>query len=186
MMTQQLEVSILAAPLAAIDRRVLSQAWYSALRYARVGLDTATPIRRARLAGPAAELRCDCVHELFRRQRSDVMPRFASVSTKTATGNGAQEAKQCNRSRALHSAVPGEPATGSVPPPLRRATFSIGRGSGRVCIVLQTKGCRVLLVAFCKPEMHEVVASALARARRALAVHGIGVEIGIRGERACS
>ncbi len=30
-MTQQLEVSILAAPLAAIDRRVLSQAWYAAL-----------------------------------------------------------------------------------------------------------------------------------------------------------
>jgi hypothetical protein len=35
MMTQQLEVSILAAPLAAIDRRALSQAWYSALHLAR-------------------------------------------------------------------------------------------------------------------------------------------------------
>src|SRR6202034_3463065 len=40
MMTQQLEVSILAAPLAAIDRRALSQAWYSALHLA-------TPDRRA-------------------------------------------------------------------------------------------------------------------------------------------
>ncbi len=34
MMTQQLHVSILAAPLAAIDPRALSQAWYSALRLA--------------------------------------------------------------------------------------------------------------------------------------------------------
>lgn len=32
-MTAQLEVSILAAPVAAIDPRALSQAWYSALRF---------------------------------------------------------------------------------------------------------------------------------------------------------
>src|SRR5579863_7674683 len=31
MITQELQVSILAAPLAAMDRRALSQAWYSAL-----------------------------------------------------------------------------------------------------------------------------------------------------------
>ena len=52
MMTQQLEVSILAAPLAAIDRRVLSQAWYSALRLAR---DDAEAARRTR--APAAARR---------------------------------------------------------------------------------------------------------------------------------
>src|SRR5262249_9260843 len=35
MMTQQLGFSILTAPVAAIDRRSLSQAWYSALHLAR-------------------------------------------------------------------------------------------------------------------------------------------------------
>ncbi|HEY1429269.1 MAG TPA: hypothetical protein VGF18_06830, partial [Candidatus Tumulicola sp.] len=34
-MTEQLRVSIVAAPLAAIDPRALSQAWYSALHLAR-------------------------------------------------------------------------------------------------------------------------------------------------------
>jgi hypothetical protein len=65
MITQQLGYSILTAPLAAIDRRALSQAWYSALHLARSGfpvanvpqqlskartaeaLDPARPVRRA-------------------------------------------------------------------------------------------------------------------------------------------
>jgi len=46
MMTDRLRVSVVAAPLAAIDPRALSQAWYSALHLARER-PTQTPQSRA-------------------------------------------------------------------------------------------------------------------------------------------
>ncbi len=41
--TQQLSMSVLTAPIAQIDRRTLSQAWYSALQFARPQRYSATP-----------------------------------------------------------------------------------------------------------------------------------------------
>jgi hypothetical protein len=57
--------------------------------------------------------------------------------------------------------------------PLRRATFSLGRGRARVHVILQSTASTVTLVALCRPEMRRVVARALAQARWALAARGI-------------
>jgi len=68
---------------------------------------------------------------------------------------------------------------------LRRATFSVGRGSARIHVVLQTKGNRMTLIALCRPHLSEAVARALAQARVALAARGIGVELRTKGVRKC-
>jgi hypothetical protein len=56
--------------------------------------------------------------------------------------------------------------------PVRRATFSLGRGGARVHIILQSRAGTVTLVALCRPEMRQLVARALAQARLTLAARG--------------
>jgi hypothetical protein len=67
---------------------------------------------------------------------------------------------------------------------VRRATFTIGRG--RVHVVLQSKGDRIALVAFCSPALRGIVARALAQARFALAARGIRGELEAKGACRCS
>ena len=98
MMTQQLEVSILAAPLAAIDRRALSQAWYSALHLA--GPDQqgrpflrphgakrtlAAPVK----AAPKRDAQSPPASHIFsgRLRKNEALQR--SVQTKASKDNGA-------------------------------------------------------------------------------------------------
>ncbi len=186
MMTQQLEVSILAAPVAAIDRRVLPQAWYAALHLKRDtpaeaagGLRTPAPrlrvasLRNGRAAVGSAQM----------QGRPAVAPRARSIKEPRAS----TDARCCRMhdargprpplARAIESAFAGAA--------LRRATFSVGRGNARIHVVLQTKGNRTTLIALCRPHLREAVALALAQARVTLAARGIGVELRSRGVRRC-
>lgn len=186
MMTQQLEVSILAAPLAAIDRRVLSQAWYAALRLQR-------DVPTAAASESPMQARRSCIAPL-----RGAFPRvcFGPAQARSEIASRADSTKktracmdvQCRRprearpprpplARAIESAFTGAP--------LRRATFSVGRGSARIHVVLQTKGNRTTLIALCRPHLSEAVARALAQARVALAARGIGIELRLRGDRRC-
>lgn len=186
MMTQQLEVSILAASLAAIDRRVLSQAWYAALRLQRdaptaAASESPMPERRSRIA-PS---RCAFPAVRFgpAQARSEIAPRAHSTKkTRACVDEQSRRPREVRPprpplARAIESAFAGAP--------LRRATFSVGRGSARIHVVLQTKGNRTTLIALCRPHLSEAVARALAQARVALAARGIGVELRARGDRRC-
>ncbi|HEY6325783.1 MAG TPA: hypothetical protein VIW73_04605 [Candidatus Cybelea sp.] len=186
MMTQQLEVSILAAPLLAIDRRVLSQAWYAALRLKRdsppeSASRSQTPSRRSCVAPP--RIACPAV-------------RFGSAPARPGVAQRAHSAKQprvsteheCRRLR--EARAPRPPLARAIESafaraPLRRATFSVGRGSARIHVVLQTKGNRTTLIALCRPHLSAAVARALAQARVALAARGIGIELRAQGGRRC-
>lgn len=183
MMTHELEVSILAAPLEAIDRRMLSQAWYSALH----------------LAGPArhsaAKLTAQRPWPMRPAERRHVMrlapnaqkPELNSPRTLHAIRGAAHPGEVAMLRRSSHSSLAARIerafAAASLP---KRATFSLGRGNARVHVVLQTTPARAMLVALCRPELRADVGQALAQARTALAARGIALDVRKLGGRACS
>jgi hypothetical protein len=186
MMTQQLEVSILAAPVAAIDRRAISQAWYSALRYAAApqhGAVTGAAIGSS--ASPRNGLRHDAWVSPHRtRFESAGSPRGRAVVPTTRPTDEAGRLK--SRRVAPPLAVRIERAFGGGATSPKRVTFSLGRGSARVHVILQTKGDCIMLVALCTPELRGVVGSALTQARRALAGRNISLAPHRTGSAACS
>lgn len=185
MMTEQLQVSIIAAPLAAIDRRALSQAWYTALQGAprsrttpatlRAAVPALAPIRTREYVASAlgsGTTRC------FTRPSNDKPAR----GTVTSDGIGAHircrlRSELAQRIERVFSDSRGE---------LRRATFSLGRGNVRVHVILQTTGGRTVLLALCPPEVRAIVARALSDVRLALAARGIGLAVRAREIRQCS
>jgi hypothetical protein len=179
--TQQLDISVLSAPLAAIDRRSLSQAWYSALHLARDGSvptrqASRIPIARGRRAPAAAAGR-----------RSSGVDASFLANTKTpqtwAPRTGAVE----RRSARLPLARRIERALFERTSAHGRTTFAIGEGSGRVVVVLHASGERVRLVALCSPALRRTVARALDQARFALAARGIVLDGGLlEGASTCS
>ncbi|MHB8146928.1 MAG: hypothetical protein ACYDGM_06670 [Vulcanimicrobiaceae bacterium] len=182
MMTQQLGISILSAPIAALDRRALSQAWYSALHLARD--------RSSGVVAPA------------RTQPQTVPGRNAGVGvarrrigTPEATVRALRAGEQaslvresCAERRALRSHLARRIERTFLRPTssVKRATFRIDGANARVHIALQTSGNRVQLIAVCHRDVRGVVARALAQARFALASRGIVLDVAPMGEHPCS
>jgi hypothetical protein len=178
MMTQRLEVSILAAPLAAIDRRALSQAWYTALRLASRGQRISDGTRpRHRVFTPAPARTQNATVSAHRTEVETRPPR--ATPTKPTAISGDEETQNALRRRARCCALAQriERAFGDSSAHPRRATFSMGQGNARVHVILQTRGTSTTLLALCRPELRTVVARALAQARFALAARGIVVEM---------
>lgn len=173
MMTRQLEVSILAAPLGAIDPRALSQAWYAALRFTARGTQTTVgdPIRRSASGG--APHRPD--------QASAARP------ARAAADRGPLELRKRSPGAPYvewHATAPRRMESGTLAVRIGRAftdprscakgiTFSMGRGDARVHVLLQTRGEKAHLIALCRPEIRDAVERALSQARVALAVRGM-------------
>lgn len=185
MMTQQLEVSILAAPLAAIDRRVLSQAWYSALGLVpqdqRIcAVRCPVPAR----SGACGQARPQDASETARRTGVGSPRVHVARAERSVVSNDEAKASVLRRRPLLAARI--ERAFAGPPSHPKRATFSMGRGSARVHVILQTSGGHATLLAICRPELRAVVGRALAQARFALAARGIGVELQSSGGRRCS
>lgn len=186
MTTERLEVSILAAPLAAIDRRALSQAWYSALHLDRkptrpaeqtvarshAGATIAPPVRH-RATHPSLE------RNLALRKTKRSAPRAAQPLVPNVVRSATLRAIFPLSRRIERTFFRPEGA-------VRRATFSLGRGGARVHVILQSNAGTVTLVALCRPEMRELVARALAQARLALAARGFEIALLSDGEALCS
>jgi hypothetical protein len=185
MMTQQLEVSILAAPLAAIDRRALSQAWYSALHLARQD----RRLVQARECGPRivatrSEPERQDETDLCRPRGAE--PRVHFVQTKplqVTVQSGATRISANRGSLPLSQRI--ERRFAHPTSQVKRATFSMGRGAARVHVILQTNGNVATLVALCRPQMRGIVARALVQARVALSTRGVLLDFETRGKR-CS
>lgn len=187
MMTHELEVSILAAPLAAIDRRMLSTAWYSALGLSSASRDVLPTPYCARNAARTQTRACS--HDLLDRARCAAVERNVShvARIETPKSVGERETPDAARRRALRGPLGQriEQAFCDSRWHPKRATFSIGRGSARVHVILQTSGTRMTLLALCRPEMRSIVARALAQARLALAARGFGVDPPLKGSPRC-
>jgi hypothetical protein len=187
MMTQQLQVSILAAPLSAIDRRMLSQAWYSALHLAKEvpefsrlleshSRQNCIVVEMARNAKAPNHTAPRGAHP--HRARAQSRPIAVCGGLEIPESSGAL-ASRSPLARAIENAF-ARPRASS-----KRATFSMGRGSARIHVVLQTKGARSTLVALCRPELRDLVARALMQARIGLAARGLGLELSAKGEEGC-
>lgn len=183
-MTRQLEVSILAAPLAAIDRRGLSQAWYSALRLARD--ERSAPRRRITAARDApareratSELKTPQDFRIYVHGRT-LLSAESFATARCDSGSGFVE----RRARSLPLAARIETVMFDPRSKVKRASFTIGRG--RVHVVVHSKGDRVALIALCPPQLREIVARALAQARFAFAARGIRSQLAARGAKGCS
>ncbi|MFY9632363.1 MAG: hypothetical protein WAJ94_12220 [Candidatus Cybelea sp.] len=186
MMTERIEVSILAAPLAAIDRRALSQAWYSALYFdRRQTRPSEKTVQRSHAGTVASQVRQRAKHPSLERnvesrQTKRSSPRAAQAHhvpsvVRTATPRTIFPLS-CRIERTFFRAKA----------PVRRATFSLGRGGARVHVILQSNAGAVTLVALCRPEMRELVARALAQARLTLATRGFEIAELSEGEPLCS
>jgi hypothetical protein len=168
MMTEQLEFSVLSAPLASIDRRVLSQAWYSALRWAR---DQRTSMRSARPVQVATSTACRarCGGEPV-RSREPVAARPPSpkqVRDRRWDFVHDRRAARCKLARDIERVFCDRRRV------TNRATFTVGSQRQRVHVILQSSGNQVTIVAICSPTARALVATALAQARYALGRRGI-------------
>ncbi len=176
MMTQQLHASILSAPLAQIDRRSLSQAWYSALGLASVR-QSSLPSGNPPKASPASPDRCPKIGDTTRRVH------FSPPVQAPARALGRQgmplerivERVVERRAAGLPLARKIERAFLDPRSRVRRSTFTVGRGGARVHVVLQSQGDCVRLIAICAPAYRDTVARALAQASFALASRGCAI-----------
>jgi hypothetical protein len=161
-------LSIVSAPLPIVDRRALSQAWYSALH-----LTPRDRGRSARLSVPSAPA------ESLARSRSH-------GDAATARGDaGAPREKPAKAGMRERTALTFERR--SPPAPLARkviraverrlparmpASVALRAASGRVHVVVRRDGQTLRLIALCTPALREAVERALAQARYALAARG--------------
>jgi hypothetical protein len=181
MMTEQLRVSVVAAPLAAIDPRALSQAWYSALHAARD-----TPNRpglaqsnRAPSANPLPPSAVETTRDAKRKNAAASSgPRGVAQSIGANDVRGDRTPARMTRRIERAFARPQRPPC--------RAAFVVGEGAARALIVLQSRGDKTYLVAMCAPQQRETVARALAQVRASLAARGQAFESRVQAGLACS
>lgn len=182
MMTDQLGISILCAPVAAMDRRALSQAWYSALRLTdRAPRATCAPLQSHATA--AAQHREPRAHRGGAEvEATPVAARAIPSLDRTArllAGLPERRASRSSLARRIERTFL-RPASD-----VKHATFRIEGTQARVHVALQTAGNRVRLVAVCRRELQGRVRAALTQARFALASRGIVLDIETEGA-ACS
>jgi hypothetical protein len=181
--TEQLQFSVLSAPVAALDRRALSQAWYSALFETSDGKSAAAQPRAQLQAAPAPGARARAAEELSRVD--------APVRRQTARGSGRESAPRCESApierRGPRSGLARKIERAFLQPQSasRKSAFTIEGQHGRVRVLLQTRGSQLKLVAICAPTARAYVAAALAQARYALALRGIDLCAETREAQAC-
>ena len=172
MMTQQLGFSVLTAPIAAVDRRALSQAWYSALHLAKDAPKHETP--------PAAfAVERSCAHNAnvqAERLGSSVRPAPA-LHVHRELKHSKHEALAVDR-RSFRSPLARKIEHAFLRPniPATRAVFTVDGTQARVHVTMQRTRSGLQLVAVCPPHARERVARALEQARYALAKRGISID----------
>jgi hypothetical protein len=172
MMTQPLRASILSAPLAAIDRRELSQAWYSALGYARDG-SRARNAQRQRSRVPARSTQAAAGTSAPSRSSGPALSLAASAVARAAATPLPMPANAVTAHVRLARAIVrafGKPAR-----PPAHATVCVEGTAARVFLLLRDTPKGLRLVAICAPPQRPLVERALERARRAMALRGIGL-----------
>lgn len=166
---EQLQLNVLTAPLASVDRRALSQAWYSALygtgsqRAAEGAKPRANTMPQRAAAGRAGQAPPAASHTAPVALEKHRVPERLTVAPA-----GDRRTPRAPLAKKIERALlrPGAAA--------RSATFRIGKG--RVHVVVQRLPNGLQLVALCARGAHASVAQALMQARFALAQRGISLE----------
>lgn len=180
MITERFDLGVLSAPLAALDRRALSQAWYSALHLQREKPAEPKSTRSRPQAGSATSNPTPRSAQAQRGMPKIEMARRAPVRATTVAVSVPRDrrALRC----ALAQKIERKFSARETPRP---ATFTLDGAQGRVQIILRSQGKRLELVAICAPRARSIVAQALAQARYALASRGIALAAALYGETVC-
>lgn len=170
--SEHLGFSVLTVPVAALDRRTLSQAWYSALYGDRqtpapAKAQTASPVLRR--APSRREVPAQCTGRL----REPAAPAVAHDAVRAPLARGGEVERRSPRSTLARRIERTFLHSKHAP---RKASFALDGEHGRVQIILRSQGSRLKLVAICAPKAKAQVAHALAQARYALALRGIDLE----------
>jgi hypothetical protein len=182
--TEQLQFSVLTAPVATLDRRALSQAWYSALYGARANARAAHAVRGAADKGGARTLcaagargtSCAALVETQRAARVHAPVRKNLPSHASAID---RRASRSPLARKIERVLLRPRAD------THKTAFTIESEHGRVRVLLQSHGTQLKLIAICAPRARAQVAAALAQARYALALRGIDLDADARGSASC-
>lgn len=180
---EHLQFSVLTAPVATLDRRTLSQAWYSALYGSGKGADamkTSQPVPNAQTAATA-----HVVPDAAPSARGESERAAALRSSTVKTPVHAEETPQDRRAPRSTLARKIERAFLRPRSASRKASFTVEGDHGRVHVLLQSTGSRLKLIAICPPKARAHVAAALAQARYALAMRGIDLDAAMRSQAAC-
>lgn len=179
--SEQLQFSVLTTPVAALDRRTLSQAWYSALygdagsareNYSSGTRQQIADMRTVHSGVPALAAR-QCRESALSRSRNNVSGAHIEAVPPDRRAPRSALARKIERTFLRPKAAS------------RKASFSIEGKGGRVHVLLRSQGTRLKLVAICPPKSRSQVAEALAQARYALAVRGIDLDCDTRSRAAC-
>ena len=174
MTTPTTSLSVMSVPVAATDRRALSQAWYSALHLADRSSSQGSPrLPKRTQPGRALERPSGAAQE-----RSATVGFAAKHASLAERGSRAQAAPPVERrapKTALASRIESVARKSLTDP--RRIRFCLEKDGARVAIALQRSSRGGLrLVAMCPARVRDAVARAMAQARFALAARGIEVE----------
>lgn len=176
---EHLELSVLTAPIASLDRRALSQAWYSAL----YGNGSKAPVEAAPAANATAHAGIVRVQPqphatTAKRATFPVPPDKTQHRDGVRGGDIERRAPRSALARKIERTFLHPRAATS------KATFSLDASHGRVQVLLRKSGTRMKLIAICAPRATREVATALAQVRYALAARGIALEAETRGDAA--
>lgn len=168
--TQELQFSVLSAPVAQTDRRALSQAWFSAL-YSAKKSSGETRSTKAVAGEKAKTASREPSSDKCRPQRTTELraltPRRGSPRVAISAERRAPRLPLTKKIETFAQRVHRQPAA---------ATFVLDAKHGRVGILIRTDGSRVRLTAICSERSKKAVASALTQAAYALAPHGLRLE----------
>lgn len=170
--SEHLQFSVLTAPVASLDRRTLSQAWYSALYGGRQApqqhAETPTKVQHQALAQrePIVTRR-----ELLHEPHRPPTPRHVGVRTSASRSTEVERrGPHSSLARKIERTFLHSKHT------LSKASFTLEGEHGRVQILLRSNGSQLNLIAICAPKAKAQVAHALAQARYALALRGINLD----------
>jgi hypothetical protein len=163
-------LTVIATRLPYIDRRSLSQAWFSALHLASDGPIAANASDRRGAAAtaigtsPKASAASTCASD------AGTSP-LALVTTREASGVGAEIATRRTLDARVAAAARGSFARARSYPPFA-STLALAVGNERVQLVFRRDGATLHVVAICRPEIAQTVRRALAAADLHMRVRG--------------
>lgn len=166
--------AVIQSRLPYIDRRALSQAWFSALHLAE---DAPATRGRANAPNPAS-VPAPCAAGGGAATSAPLAASVAlrsSAAVRRAVPDAASAAPVCTPARASGARVASAARRSVAPPrivaPLR-ASFSFGAAGERVHVLLRRDGAILHVIAVCRPAVAETVARALASASAGLRANG--------------
>ena len=173
MTTATRSVAVVATRLPDIDRRALSQAWFSALHLAQppAAKPIANPLPAAshNAAGRAKQAAPDAAAPA-------AAPTVRVHAGAAATGFGSPPVERRKPGGELACRIERAIVRHAARAPHRTAAVAIDAGYGRVHLLVRTDHTTTRIVALCSPQMRERVDRALAHARFTLAACGLQLE----------